>query len=129
MATTEKSHQDTPNQILFPGLDAELMQSATDACEAWLRCMLMINTEAGTFLTKRLQRDAQLPLSIVECHSPQDAIQAQIEFFKTMAEDYSREANNMGRIVSECMHSIDRPHSLERPQPTEARTIQHRRAA
>jgi len=110
-------------------MDEGAMQSAADVYQAWVKCLLEINTETAKFVTRRLQRDAQLPLSMVKCHHPQDVVQAQIEFFQTMAEDYSNQTNRMGRIVTESFHSIDRPPALAWPEPEVESTLQQRKAA
>lgn len=129
MAATRRTNPESPYAMAFPSLDAATMQGAAEAYKAWMQCLMAVNTETAKFLTHRLQCDAQLPLSIVQCHNPQDIMQAQIEFFKTMAEDYSKQANKMGRIVSESFHSIDRPPTLAWPQPEEPGAIEHRKAA
>jgi len=90
---------------------------------------MAMNTETAKFVTQRLQRDAQLPLCIVQCHNPHDVMQAQIEFFQTMARDYSNQANTMGRIVTESFHSIDRPPALAWPEPAAENKLQEREAA
>ncbi|MBU2580720.1 MAG: phasin family protein [Alphaproteobacteria bacterium] len=117
--TKETPRYNNPFRFTFPGLDGSAVENGAQAYKAWLQCMMTMSAETTKFVTKRLQRDAQLPLNILRCHTPQDVMQAQVEFLRTMAEDYTSEADRLGRIVSESFHSIDRPPALAWPQPVE----------
>ena len=111
------------------GLDDTTMETAAQAYQAWFRSMMAMNSEATKFFTRRLQQDAQLPMTIVQCRSPQDVVQKQMEFLKTMANDYSGQAEKMGEIMSEGFHAIDRPATLSWPVPEKARIVKTRDAA
>ncbi len=113
----------------LPGVDDTTMETAAQAYQAWFRSMMAVNTETTKFLTRRLQKDAQLPMTIIQCRSPQDLVQTQMEFLKTMAEDYSVQAEKVGEIMSESFHAIDRPETLSEPKPVTSLVSNGRNAA
>ena len=118
-----------PWEHALQGLDDTTMETAAQAYQAWFRSMMAMNSEATKFFTRRLQQDAQLPMTIVQCRSPQDVVQKQMEFLKTMANDYSNQAEKMGEIMSEGFHAIDRPATLSWPVPEKAQIVKKRGAA
>ena len=118
-----------PWEHALQGLDDTTMETAAQAYQAWFRSMMAMNSEATKFFTRRLQQDAQLPMTIVQCRSPQDVVQKQMEFLKTMANDYSNQAEKMGEIMSEGFHAIDRPATLSWPVPKKAQIVKKRDAA
>ncbi len=120
---------ENPWEHALQGLDDTTMETAAQAYQAWFRSMMAMNSEATKFFTRRLQQDAQLPMTIVQCRSPQDVVQKQMEFLKTMANDYSNQAEKMGEIMSEGFHAIDRPATLSWPVPEKAQTVKKRGAA
>lgn len=130
-ATRNELYPNDPFRFTFPVFNGSMAENSTAAYKAWLQCMMAMNAEAGKFIAKRLQRDVQFPLNIVQCHTPQDVMQAQIEFFRTMAEDYSSQANKLGHILSESFHAVDRPETLAWQQEGAEKTggRQPRRAA
>ena len=104
-----------PWKHALPGVDDTTMETTAQAYQAWFRSMMAVNAETTKFLTRRLQKDAQLPMTIIQCRSPQDLVQTQMEFLKTMARDYSVQAEKVGEIMSESFHTIDRPQTLSEP--------------
>ena len=120
---------ENPWEHALQGLDDTTMETAAQAYQAWFRSMMAMNSEATKFFTRRLQQDAQLPMTIVQCRSPQDVVQKQMEFLKTMANDYSNQAEKMGEIMSEGFHAIDRPATLSWPVPEKAQIVKKRGAA
>ena len=120
---------ENPWEHALQGHDDTTMETAAQAYQAWFRSMMAMNSEATRFFTRRLQQDAQLPMTIVQCRSPQDVVQKQMEFLKTMANDYSNQAEKMGEIMSEGFHAIDRPATLSWPVPEKAQIVKTRDAA
>ena len=120
---------ENPWEHALQGLDDTTMETAAQAYQAWFRSMMAMNSEATKFFTRRLQQDAQLPMTIVQCRSPQDVVQKQMEFLKTMANDYSGQAEKVGEIMSEGFHAIDRPATLSWPVPEKAQIVKKRGAA
>jgi hypothetical protein len=120
---------ENPWEHALQGHDDTTMETAAQAYQAWFRSMMAMNSEATKFFTRRLQQDAQLPMTIVQCRSPQDVVQKQMEFLKTMANDYSGQAEKMGEIMSEGFHAIDRPATLSWPVPEKAQIVKTRDAA
>ena len=120
---------ENPWEHALQGLDDTTMETAAQAYQAWFRSMMAMNSEATKFFTRRLQQDAQLPMTIVQCRSPQDVVQKQMEFLKTMANDYSNQAEKMGEIMSEGFHAIDRPATLSWPGPEKAQIVKKRDTA
>ena len=118
-----------PWEHALQGLDDTTMETAAQAYQAWFRSMMAMNSEATKFFTRRLQQDAQLPMTIVQCRSPQDVVQKQMEFLKTMANDYSGQAEKMGEIMSEGFHAIDRPATLSWPVLEKAQIVKKPGAA
>lgn len=129
MSVTRRSARNATVTPAFPVLDNEMIRQTARAYETWLQCCLTVNAEMGMFLTKRLQRDAQLPLSIAECHNPQEVMQTQVDFWKTMAEDYSHQTHRVGEIVSQGLHAFERPQHLSWPQFEDHSTVEHKAAA
>ncbi len=118
----------TPWKHALPGVDDTTMETAAQAYQAWFRSMMAVNAETTKFLTRRLQKDAQLPMTIIQCRSPQDLVETQMNFLKTMAQDYSVQAEKVGEIMSESLHAIDRPQSLSEP-PEETSQVADRASA
>jgi hypothetical protein len=118
-----------PWKHALPGVDDTTMETAAQAYQAWFRSVMAVNAETTKFLTRRLQQDAQLPMTIIQCRSPQDVFQIQMEFLKTMARDYSVQAEKMGEIMSENFHAIDRPKTLSEPTPVTPQAAETRDAA
>ncbi len=119
----------SPWKHALPGVDETAMETAAQAYQAWFRSAMAVNAETTKFLTRRLQRDAQLPMTIIQCRSPQEVFQIQMEFLKTMARDYSVQAEKMGEIMSESFHAIDRPKTLSEPTPVTPQVAETRDAA
>ena len=120
---------ENPWKHALQDLDDTTMETATQAYQTWFRSMMAMNAEATRFFTRRLQQDAQLPMTIIQCRSPQDVVQKQMEFLKTMADDYSGQAEKMGEIMSEGFHAIDRPATLSWPVPEKAQIVKKRDTA
>lgn len=114
MAFTHNGSGNTWKHTL-PGVDDTTMQTAAQAYQAWFRSMMAVNAETTKFLTRRMQKDAQFPMTIIQCRSPQALVETQMEFLKTMARDYTVQAEKVGEIVSESFHAIDRPQTLSEP--------------
>ena len=120
---------ENPWKHALQDLDDTTMETATQAYQTWFRSMMAMNAEATRFFTRRLQQDAQFPMTIIQCHSPQDVVQKQMEFLKTMADDYSSQTDKMGEIMSESFHAIDRPATLSWPVPEKPQIAETRDAA
>lgn len=106
-----------PGKLGFPAIAPDAMQQATETYQAWCKCMAVANAEATKFLTHRVQEDIQFPMRIVQCRSPQEVVQKQIEFWNTMARDYALQTQKMQSILTESYHSMDRPAALDWPTP------------
>lgn len=119
----------TPWKHAIPGVDDATMETVAQAYQAWFCSLMEVNAETTKFLTRRLQQDAQLPMTIIQCRSPHDVVQIQMEFLKTMARDYSVQAEKMGEIMSESFHAIDRPKTLSEPPPVRPHVAETRSAA
>lgn len=132
MTTSPDDIQKNAWQTAITDLESGAMETAAQSYKAWFDCAVAMNTEVNRFITQRLQRDAQLPLTIAQCRSPEEVMRTQIDFFKTMADDYAIEAEKMGSILSEGFHSIDRPstlHSASIPDPVDEQPVKHLTAA
>lgn len=98
--------------------NAEGLESASQVYQAWLKSMMAINAETAQFVVRRLQEDIRLPMDLVRCRDPKEIVQTQADFFRTMADDYSRQSVRVGCILNENFHAIDRPETLGSEKPS-----------
>ncbi len=107
----------SPMQYGIPAFTPDAMQQASQTYQAWLKSIMTVNEETTRFLTHRMREDIQLPMRIVQCHSPQEVMQQQIEFWNTMAKDYMQQTQKLQAIYVDSFQSIDRPTTLDWSTP------------
>ncbi len=96
----------------FPGLDPNAMEAATQAYQAWFKTIVAINKETSSFIAHRLQQDAQLSGNLMQCRTPMDLAQVQMNFCRDIVADYTRQTERMSSVVKESFQSVDRPETL-----------------
>lgn len=104
-------------QNAFPGLAPNAMEAATQAYQAWFKVVFTLNRETASFMSQRLQQDAEFTADLMQCRSPQDLAQLQLNFCRKTVADYTRQTQKMGSLVTESFRAIDRPETLTQPEP------------
>ena len=115
MAYSNNIYNVWPMQQAFPGFEPESMQMAAQAYKGWCKSLMTVNAETMKFLTHRFQQDMQFPMSIVQCRSPQDVAQKQVEFWNTMIKDYTQQTQKMQSLLAESFQNPDRSGAFSWP--------------
>jgi hypothetical protein len=92
---THSTAKDTPNTDHgTPNRDA-----AVSSLTPWLGMLTQWNTDIASFYGRRMQAYAMLPVNLMLCVSPEDVVDAQEDFSRTLMADYRAAAEKLAQAT------------------------------
>jgi hypothetical protein len=84
-------------QFLFGGLDV-----LGQAYDPFLKGVARTQLEMMGFFNRRAQAYMQLPAHLAQCRTPQDVVNAQVQFWRGAYEDYTDSAGRVTSALAAC---------------------------
>ena len=106
MATMSKSSgtSDTLRSGAGYALSGEGGRALANATETWFAAATECQREMMTFVSMRLQKDAEATREMMTCRSPADVAAIQSQWVEEILRDYNSE---MGKLMTICTKSVN----------------------
>jgi hypothetical protein len=85
-------------------LSSGTSQALTKAAEAWLAAATECQREMMSFVSMRLQKDAEAAREMTACKNPADVVAIQSRWVEETLRDYNSE---MGKLMTICTKSVN----------------------
>ena len=100
-ATSETPNPDENNQLeQMAAMNGAAMGAFTEACQAYVQGVALLNGELAEFMNTRLRRDAELGEALAGCKDLNDVVDLQQGWYQAAAAEYQAETGRLMEMAT-----------------------------